>query len=49
MARGEVPFQDLVDPILPLDRVADGFDALHNGYRLGGKDVLKVAVRGGLA
>jgi threonine dehydrogenase-like Zn-dependent dehydrogenase len=49
MARGEVPFQDLVDPILPLDRVADGFDALHNGYKLGGKDVLKVAVRGGLA
>jgi threonine dehydrogenase-like Zn-dependent dehydrogenase len=48
MMRGEVPFQDLVDPILPLDRVADGFNALHTGYKLGGKDVLKVAIRGGL-
>jgi L-iditol 2-dehydrogenase len=49
MARGEVPFQDLVDPILPLERVADGFRGLHEGYRLDGKDVLKVAIRGGLA
>lgn len=48
MSRGEVPFQALVDPILPLERVADGFNALHNGYKLEGKDVLKVAVRGGL-
>jgi threonine dehydrogenase-like Zn-dependent dehydrogenase len=49
MSRGEVPFQALVDPILPLERVAEGFDALHNGYKLGGKDVLKVAVKGALA
>jgi threonine dehydrogenase-like Zn-dependent dehydrogenase len=49
MSRGEVPFGQLVDPILPLERVADGFDALHNGYKLNGKDVLKVAIRGGLA
>ena len=48
MSRGEVPFQDLVDPILPLERVADGFNALHNGYKLEGKDVLKVGIRGGL-
>lgn len=48
MARGEIPFADLVDPILPLDRVAEGFDALHSGaYQLGGKDVLKIALRAG--
>lgn len=50
MSRGEVPFADLVDPILPLERVAEGFEALHNGsYRLAGKDVLKIALRGGKA
>ncbi len=49
MSRGEVPFAELVDPILPLDRVAEGFNALHTGYKLAGKDVLKIALRGGLA
>jgi L-iditol 2-dehydrogenase len=49
MSRGEVPFAELVDPILPLERVAEGFAALHNGYKLNGKDVLKIAVRGVLA
>jgi threonine dehydrogenase-like Zn-dependent dehydrogenase len=48
MARNEIPFEELVDPVLPLERVADGFAALHGGYKLGGKDVLKVAVQGGL-
>src|SRR5919201_690297 len=47
MSRGETPFADLVDPILPLERVADGFEALHSGYRLEGRDVLKVALRSG--
>lgn len=46
MARGEIPFQELVDPILPLDRVAEGFEALHSGaYELGGKSVMKIALR----
>jgi threonine dehydrogenase-like Zn-dependent dehydrogenase len=49
MARGDIPFADLVDPILPLERVADGFNALHNGYRLEGKEVFKIALRGSLA
>lgn len=44
MSRGEIPFADLVDPILPLERVAEGFAALQSGYRLAGKDVLKVAL-----
>ena len=47
MSRGDVPFAELVDPILPLERVAEGFEALHSGYRLAGKDVLKVALRSG--
>ena len=37
----------LVDPILPLERVAEGFNALHSGYKLGGRDVLKIALRAG--
>jgi L-iditol 2-dehydrogenase len=46
MARGEIPFQELVDPILPLERVAEGFDALHSGaYELAGKSVMKIALR----
>ena len=45
MSRGDVPFAELVDPILPLERVAEGFEALHSGYKLAGKDVLKVALR----
>ena len=49
MARGEIAFADLVDPILPLERVADGFNALHSGYKLDGKDVLKIAVESGMA
>jgi len=49
MARGDIPFADLVDPVLPLERVADGFQALHNGYRLGGRDVLKIALQGAFA
>jgi threonine dehydrogenase-like Zn-dependent dehydrogenase len=48
MSRNEIPFEELVDPVLPLERVADGFAALHGGYKLEGKDVLKVAIQGGL-
>ncbi|MCC6629463.1 MAG: zinc-binding dehydrogenase [Chloroflexi bacterium] len=46
LERNEYPFADLVEPILPLARVADGFAALDGGYKLAGKDVIKVAVRG---
>ena len=49
LERNEYPFADLVDPILPLERVAEGFAALDGGYRLGGRDVIKVAVKGGAA
>ena len=43
MARGEIPFAELVDPILPLERVADGFNALHSGYKLEGRDGQTIA------
>ncbi len=46
LERNEFPFADLVDPILPLEQTADGFAALIGGYRLAGRDVIKVAVRG---
>ncbi len=50
MARGAIPFQDLVYPILPLERVAEGFEALHSGaYQLAGQDVMKIALKGALA
>ena len=50
MARGDIPFQDLVYPILPLERVAEGFEALHSGaYQLAGQDVMKIALKGSLA
>jgi threonine dehydrogenase-like Zn-dependent dehydrogenase len=47
LERNEFPFAALVDPILPLERVDDGFAALTSGYRLNGRDVIKVALRGG--
>jgi L-iditol 2-dehydrogenase len=46
LERNEFPFADLVDPILPLERAADGFAALTGGYRLDGRDVIKIALRG---
>ena len=47
LERNEFPFAALVDPILPLEHVDDGFAALTSGYRLNGRDVIKVALRGG--
>lgn len=49
LERNEYPFAELVDPILPLEQVADGFAALTGGYRLNGRDVIKVALRAGAA
>ena len=46
LERNEYPFADLVNPILPLDQVADGFQSLTSGYKLAGRDVIKVALRG---
>jgi threonine dehydrogenase-like Zn-dependent dehydrogenase len=46
LERNAFPFADLIDPILPLNRLADGFAALDGGYKLAGRDVIKIAVRG---
>lgn len=48
LEKNEYPFADLVDPILPLDRVTDGFAALDSSYKLNGRDVIKVALKGAL-
>lgn len=45
MENKEFPFADLVSHQLPLERVKDGFDALNGAYQLGGKTVVKVAIK----
>ncbi len=47
LERNEFPFAEMVSHILPLDRVAEGFNALSGGYRLDGRDAIKIAVKGG--
>ena len=45
MENQEVPFQEMVSHVLPLDRVCDGFEALNGNYELDGKTAFKIAVR----
>ena len=47
MERNEFPFAEMVSHVLPLDRIAEGFNALASGYHLDGKDVIKIALKGG--
>lgn len=44
LENNEFPFADLVSHVLPLERVAEGFDALNGTYSLGGETVVKIAV-----
>ncbi|NJN81034.1 MAG: zinc-binding dehydrogenase, partial [Caldilineaceae bacterium] len=44
LERNDYPFADVVSHILPLDQLADGFQALNGGYQLDGETVVKVAV-----
>lgn len=46
LERNEYPFADLVSHVLPLEGVADGFDALNGTYQLDGETVVKIAVSG---
>jgi threonine dehydrogenase-like Zn-dependent dehydrogenase len=48
LERIELPLADLVTPV-PLTRVDDAFAALSGSYNLDGKDVVKLAMRGGPA
>ena len=49
LERNEYAFADLISHQIPIDRVAEGFEALHSGYRLDGSDAIKIAVKGGAA
>jgi len=44
LERMEFPFADMVSHQLPLDRVADGFNALNGSYHLGDEEVVKVTI-----
>jgi len=44
LERNEFPFADMVSHVLPLSRIAEGFDALNCDYRLTGETVVKIAV-----
>jgi L-iditol 2-dehydrogenase len=45
LERHELPIERLVTR-LPIERAADGFAALSGGYRLGDRDVVKIALQG---
>ena len=47
LEKHDYPYEDLISHVIPLDRVAEGFDALHSGYSLDGTDAIKIAVAGG--
>ncbi|MBI2941434.1 MAG: zinc-binding dehydrogenase [Chloroflexi bacterium] len=47
LEKNEFPFARMISHVLPLERVADGFDALSGSYRLDGRDAIKIAVKGG--
>ena len=47
LERNEFPFADMVSHVLPLSRLAEGFDALNGDYRLTGETVVKIAVGAG--
>ena len=44
LEKNEFPYGDMVSHTLPLERVEDGFHALNGTYRLGGEEVIKIAV-----
>jgi len=44
LEKNEFPFAEMVSHVLPLERVAEGFDALDGRYRLGDETVFKIAV-----
>ena len=44
LERMELPFADMVSHQLPLERTADGFNALNGSYHLGDEEVVKVTI-----
>ncbi len=49
MERNEYPYSEMISHVLPLERVAEGFEALSGSYRLDGRDVVKIGVSGSAA
>ena len=47
LEKNEFPVADMVSHTIPVDRVAEGFNALSGGYHLDGQDAIKIAVKGG--
>ena len=47
LEKNEFPFAEMVSHTIPIDRVAEGFNALSGGYHLDGRDAIKIAVKGG--
>ncbi len=47
LEKQEYPYEDLISHVIPVERVAEGFNALHSGYRLDDKETIKIAVKGG--
>jgi L-iditol 2-dehydrogenase len=45
--KNEFPFAEMVSHVLPLDRVEDAFKSLQGSYKLDGRDVFKIALKGG--
>ena len=45
LEKNEYPYGDMVSHTLPLERVEDGFHALNGTYRLGGEEVIKIAIK----
>jgi threonine dehydrogenase-like Zn-dependent dehydrogenase len=44
LERGGFPYRSMVSHQLPLDRVIDGIMALSGGYRVDGRDTIKIAI-----
>jgi L-iditol 2-dehydrogenase len=47
LEKRDFPYEDLISHVIPLERVGEGFNALHSGYLLDGKETFKIAVKGG--
>ena len=48
LEKNEFPYAEMVSHVLPLERIAEGFNALASGYRMENKDAVKIALRGNL-
>lgn len=44
LEKGEYPFVKMLSHRIPLERIGEGMEALQGAYRLGGRDIIKIAV-----